>query len=102
MPQAKARTLKPQAQQPRPMTEQERAAAIARGFTQQYNSIAQGVLFNLVHGYASSGSVPKDGPLVEEVISITERYMEEIGPACDAAFDVIVNKVGDQPAKEAK
>lgn len=75
---------------PKPLTQQEQIAAISRGFTQQFNSIAQGVLFNLVHGYASAGSVPKESIIVEQAISITEDFMEKVGPACDKAFDLIV------------
>lgn len=98
MPQAKPHTIKPA-----PMTPEQQNAAIARGFTQQFNSIAQGVLFNLVHGYASSGQVPKVPRLVDEAISITEGFMEEVGPACDSAFDFIVVHKGipeDERPKE--
>ena len=76
---------------PQPLTEEQRLAALSRGFTQQFNSIAQGVLFNLAHGYASSGNpLPKPASLVDEAITITESFMEEVGPACDNAFDLIV------------
>lgn len=80
----------PQGSAPKPLTQQEQIAAISRGFTQQFNSIAQGVLFNLVHGYANSGNMPKTASVVDEAITITESFMEEVGPACDAAFDLIV------------
>ena len=76
----------PQGSAPKPLTQQEQIAAISRGFTQQFNSIAQGVLFNLIHGYASAGSVPKESVIVEQAMSITEK----VGPACDKAFDLIV------------
>ena len=56
----------PQGSAPKPLTQQEQIAAISRGFTQQFNAIAQGVLFNLVHGYASAGNVPKEGRIVEQ------------------------------------
>ena len=76
---------------PQPLTEEQRLAAISRGFTQQFNSIVQGALFNLIHGYAASGNpVPKEARLVDQAISIAECYMEDVGPACDAAFDLIV------------
>lgn len=80
----------PQGSAPKPLTQQEQIAAISRGFTQQFNSIAQGVLFNLVHGYANSGNMPKPARVVDEAITITESFMEEVDPACDAAFDLIV------------
>lgn len=80
----------PQGSAPKPLTQQEQIAAISRGFTQQFNSIAQGVLFNLVHGFATSGDIPKPASIVDAAITITESFMEEVGPACDAAFDLIV------------
>lgn len=94
----------PQGSAPKPLTQQEQIAAISRGFTQQFNSIAQGVLFNLVHGYASAGNVPKEGRIVEQAISITESFMEEVGPACDAAFDLIVvhNGIPEDERKEGE
>ena len=80
----------PQGSAPKPLTQQEQIAAISRGFTQQFNSIAQGVLFNLIHGYASAGDVPDVGLIVEASIKTTETFIEKVGPACDKAFDLIV------------
>lgn len=80
----------PQGSAPKPLTQQEQIAAISRGFTQQFNSIAQGVLFNLVHGYAAADSLPEASIIVELAINITEDFMEKVGRACDKAFDLIV------------
>ena len=83
----------PQGSAPKPLTQQEQIAAIARGFTQQYQSIAQGVLFNLVHGYAASGNVvPAADLLVKEVLEVTDSFMANVGPACDNAFEELVVK----------
>ena len=91
----------PQGSAPKPLTQQEQIAAISRGFTQQFNSIAQGVLFNLIHGYASAGDVPDVGLIVEASIKTTETFMEKVGPACDKAFDLIVVHKG-KPEDERK
>jgi len=78
---------------PKPLNPQEQLAAIARGFTQQYQSIAQGVLYNLVHGYATSGNVvPAADLLVKEVLEVTDSFMANVGPACDKAFEELVVK----------
>lgn len=90
----------PQGSAPKPLTQQEHIAAISRGFTQQFNSIAQGVLFNLVHGFASAGNIHDLDMAVEASIKITEAFMKEVGPACDNAFDEIVVKPR-QTAQEA-
>ena len=91
----------PQGSASKPLTQQEQIAAISRGFTQQFNSIAQGVLFNLIHGYASTGDVPDVGLIVEASIKTTETFMEKVGPACDKAFDLIVVHKGN-PEDERK
>ena len=90
----------PQGSAPKPLTQQEQIAAISRGFTQQFNSIAQAVLFNLVHGFATSGDIPEPAKIVEASIKITETFMKEVGPACDKSFDEIVVKPR-QTAQEA-
>ena len=77
---------------PKPLNPQEQLAAIARGFTQQYQSIAQGVLYNLVHGYAGAGKMIPAADLVKEVLEVTDSFMANVGPACDKAFEELVVK----------
>lgn len=89
---------------PKPLTPQEQLAAISRGFTQQFQSIAQGVLFNLVHGYAASGNVvPAADLLVTECLEITDAFMANVGPACDKAFEeLVVKRQAEAAAQETK
>lgn len=93
----------PQGSAPKPLTQQEQIAAISRGFTQQYQSIAQGVLFNLVHGYATSGNVvPAAYLLVSEALEVTDSFMAKVGPACNEAFEELVVKKQAEAAAEKK
>lgn len=97
------KTIKPaEAAKPAPLTDAQRLAAIERGFTQQYQSIAQGVLFNLCHGYSASGNtLPAAMLLTKEVLEITDAFMDNIGQACDAAFErIVVSKMKEKEAAE--
>lgn len=86
---------------PKPLTPQEQLAAISRGFTQQYQSIAQGVLYNLVHGYSTSGNVvPAADLLVKETLEITDAFMANVGPACDKAFEELIVKKQAEAAEK--
>lgn len=87
-------------QAPTPLTQEQQAAMVGRAFTQKFNSIAEGILFNLVHGAASSGNLPAPSVIVDQVLTITETYMEEVGPACDNAFECIFNKKEEETKKE--
>ena len=87
-------------QAPTPLTQEQHAAMVGRAFTQKFNSIAEGIIFNLVHGAASTGSLPAPVLIVDEVLAITETYMEKVGPACDEAFDRIFNKTEEETKKE--
>lgn len=73
---------------------------VARGFTQKFNSIAEALLFNIVHGAAQNGRLPNPEVIVDQVISITEIYAEKINDACDVAFERIFNKKGEESKKE--
>lgn len=84
------KTIKPAAPQQRPLTKEERIAAVERGFTQKYNSLLEGALYNAIHGFAQSGSTPEPSDIVDFVIATTDEFMEKSGPACEAAFDRII------------
>ena len=87
--------------QPRPLTQEERMAAISRGFTQQYNSIAQGVLYNLAHNPAIAQDLDAE-ELAESAIQITNAFMEKVGPACDACFEAVMSRQGKEEEETEK
>ena len=91
--QAKPRNIKPA-----PMSEAQRMEAISRGFTQQYQSIAQGVLYNLIGSGAAKRHTP--AKVAEKALAITSAFLKKIGPEVDACFDAVV-KAGT-PAPEKK
>lgn len=92
-------------QTPPQLTQEQQAAMVARGFTQKFNSIAEALLFNIVHGAAQNGQLPAPEEIVDQVISITEIYAERINDACDEAFERIFNKKEnkvEEPKQEAQ
>ncbi len=97
----KPNIVRPIGAKPAPLSEAEKIAAISRGFTQQYQSIAQGVLFNLIHGYATcDGALPKAEVVIEQTLSVTDQFMEKVGPACDASFAKLFNKPEEKKEEE--
>ena len=84
------KTIKPAAPQQRPLTKEERIAAVERGFTQKYNAVLEGILYNSVHGFAQSGNTPEPSDIVDFAIATTDELMEKAGPSCEAAFNRIL------------
>ena len=84
------------AAQPQVMTEEQRIAAISRGFTQAFQNIAQGALFNLLNNASSFGTaIAEPGTIVDAALKIASDYMEKVGKANDACFDKVMNKPAD-------
>jgi len=97
----KIRAIGAQPPKPSQLTEQERLAAIQRGYTQKYESIAQGVLFNLLNNASSFGSVVAEPEaVVRAAIAVTSAFMDQIGPAVDEGFDKLMKAANER--KEEK
>lgn len=76
---------KTQAKGPRPI-QKPSAAEIAdahfRAYSQQMQSIAQGILYNMLHGAAD-----KVAATVDLALEMAAHYMQAAGPAVAAAFE---------------
>lgn len=78
---------------PAALTEDQKLAALERGYAQKYESVAQGALFNLLNNPSSfSTAIAEPGKVVESAIAVASAYMEKIGPAVDAGFAALVEK----------
>lgn len=86
---------------PAPLNQEERIAAMNRAFIQRFESIAQGVLYNLCNNPAvCSTAFNEPEQLVKTTIDITTAYFDKIGPAVDAAFDKMVNTAKENKPAE--
>lgn len=73
---------------PAPQTAEERAAQIFRAFSQQFRTIAEGALYNILR----SGLVEdKADEIVSFALDIAEEYMMQSGPALERAFQLKVD-----------
>lgn len=81
---------KTQAKGPRPI-QKPSAAEIAdahfRAYSQQMQSIAQGILYNMLHGAADKVSPTQAKATVDLALEMAAHYMQAAGPAVAAAFE---------------
>ena len=72
---------------PAPLTEEQKIAALYRGYAQKFESVAQGALFNLINNPSAFATAIADpGQIAKSAIAIASAYMEQVGPAVDAGF----------------
>lgn len=62
------------------------AAEHYRAFSQQMQSIAQAILYNMLHGAADKVSPTQANAMVDLSLEMAEHYMHAAGPAVEKAF----------------
>ena len=88
--------------QPQAMTPEQQAAAIARSLTQKAESVAQGVLYNLIGGYTHAGKDVDAEEVTSLALDIAARFIKKTPEVMDALFDEMFNKPVEENAPEAK
>lgn len=83
----------------RKLSEAEKQEAIQRAFMQQYNSIAQGVLFNMVRG--ESPGRPAD-EIASKAHSIAAQFLLQSAESAQGVYDELVRKAQEEKAKEGE
>ena len=97
----KIRAIGAQPPKPSQLTEQERLAAIQRGYTQKFESIAQGALYNILNNASSFGTVVAEPEAIARAaIAVAVAFMDQIGPAVDEGFDKLMKAANER--KEEK
>ena len=61
------------------------AAEHYRAFSQQMQSIAQAILYNMLHAFHPQ-TTPEGKALVDRSLAMAEHYMHAAGPAVERAF----------------
>jgi len=93
----------PQGTKPQQLTAEQRMAVISRGFTQQFQNIAQGALFNLLNNPSSfSTAIAEPDKIVDAALGVAASFMEKAGAAVDASFDKVMNKAQENPSEVEK
>ena len=87
MAQANKRTIKPQ---PRPMTDEERAAAIYRSVAQRVESTAQGVLFNMASNPVAASLTAEE--IAQQALDIAKEFIVRTPKTVEAIMN--------EPSKE--
>ena len=91
MTQASKRTIKPQ---PRPMTDEERAAAIIRSVAQRVESTAQGVLFNIVSNPEAASLTAEE--IAQQALDIAKEFIVRIPKTVEA----VMNELPEEEEKK--
>jgi hypothetical protein len=75
------------------------AAEHYRAFSQQMQSIAQGILYNMLHN-AKPQTSAEGAALVDRALEMAEHYMHAAGPAVKVAFDRQMALADEEAKKE--
>ena len=75
------------------------AAEHYRAFSQQMQSIAQGILYNMLHN-AKPQTSAEGAALVDRSLEMAEHYMHAAGPAVKVAFDLQMALAEEEAKKE--
>lgn len=75
------------------------AAEHYRAFNQQMQSIAQGILYNMLHN-AKPQTSAEGAALVDRALEMAEHYMHAAGPAVKVAFDRQMALAEEEAKKE--
>lgn len=78
--------------QPAPMTDEQRAVAVARALQQKFESVAQGVLYNIIGGeaHADRKIVPEE--VTTLALETAALFIKKTPAVVDKLFDEMFNK----------
>lgn len=97
----KVPALQQRSGQPAPMTPAERAEAISRALAQKVESIAQGVLYNLIGGMAHAGREVKIDEVTTAALDIAASLVRKSPKVVDELFNEMFNPQQAPDAEKA-
>lgn len=86
---------------PKPLTEEQKAEQMQRAFMQQYNTVAQSILFNICGGTPFE-KLPEADSVANYAHTLAREFILKSAPSAQETFDTLVKKMKDEAEAEKK